>query len=78
MVFFEKAMGAFFQPSEEPCVKRAERSAATLILGSSDGTLCAAIAEQIMWLHVHCAEKRAFSLITMWVGPFQVAEMGQK
>src|SRR5260221_3332773 len=31
-----------------------------------------------MWLHVHCGEKPAFSLITMWVGPFEVAEMGQK
>ena len=40
-------MGAFFQPSEEPGVKRAKRSGATLIPGSSDGTLCAAIAEQM-------------------------------
>ena len=40
-------MGAFFKPSEEPGVKRAKRSAATLIPGSSDGTLCAAIAEQM-------------------------------
>src|SRR6266566_3526936 len=40
-------MGAFFKPSEEPGVKRAKRSAATLIPGSSDGTLCAAIAEQL-------------------------------
>ncbi len=63
-------MGAFFTPSEEPGVKRAKRSGATLIPGSSDGTLCAAIAEQM--------EKNAFSLTTMRVGPFQVAEMGQK
>src|SRR6266496_1588192 len=40
-------MGAFFKPSEEPGVKRAKRSGATLIPGSSDGTLCAAIAEQM-------------------------------
>src|SRR5438046_10346109 len=40
-------MGAFFKPSEEPGVKRAQRSGATLIPGSSDGTLCAAIAEQM-------------------------------
>src|SRR6266566_3655718 len=40
-------MGAFFHPSEEPGVKRAKRSGATLIPGSSDGTLCAAIAEQM-------------------------------
>src|SRR5260370_8074597 len=40
-------MGAFFTPSEEPGVKRAKRSGATLIPGSSDGTLCAAIAEQM-------------------------------
>src|SRR5713226_7731574 len=40
-------MGAFFTPSEEPGVKRTKRSGATLIPGSSDGTLCAAIAEQM-------------------------------
>src|SRR5439155_9789321 len=40
-------MGAFFKPSEEPGVKRAKRSGATLIPGSSDGTLCATIAEQM-------------------------------
>src|SRR5260370_2551566 len=40
-------MGAFLTPSEEPGVKRAKRSGATLIPGSSDGTLCAAIAEQM-------------------------------
>ncbi len=40
-------MGAFFTPSEEPGVKRAKRSGVTLIPGSSDGTLCAAIAEQM-------------------------------
>src|SRR6266849_7631113 len=40
-------MGAFFQPTEEPGVKRAKRSGATLIPGSSHGTLCAALAEQM-------------------------------
>src|SRR2546423_4741607 len=40
-------MGAFFKPSEEPGVKRAKRSAATLIPGSSDGTRYAAMAEQL-------------------------------
>src|SRR5437016_8938821 len=40
-------MGAFFTPSEEEGVKRAESSAATLTPSSSDGTLCAAIAEQV-------------------------------
>src|SRR5437868_1430717 len=40
-------MGAFFTPSEEPDVKRAKRSAATLLPGSSHGTCCAAIAEQL-------------------------------
>src|SRR6266550_1914776 len=40
-------MGAFFKPSEEPGVKRAKRSGATLIPGSSHGTLCAAIAERM-------------------------------
>src|SRR5438874_5014456 len=40
-------MGAFFTPFEEPGVKRAKRSGATLIPGSSNGTLCAAIAERM-------------------------------
>jgi hypothetical protein len=44
--FLEKALGAFFKPSEEQGVKRAEWSAATLIPCSS-GTLCATIAQQI-------------------------------
>jgi hypothetical protein len=50
-----------------------------LIPGSSDGTLCAAIA-----LADECGrkfaslEKHFHSRCTVWVGPFQVAEMGQK
>src|SRR5438034_6705368 len=40
-------MGAFCKPSEEPAVKGAKRRGATLTAGSSDGTRCAAIAEQM-------------------------------
>ena len=75
--FFAKAMGAFFKPSEEPAVKRAKRSGAILIAGSSDGTLCAAIAEQMSAV-VHSLRRKTLSLTTIRVGPFQVAEMGQK
>src|SRR5438270_8947963 len=40
-------MGALFKPWEEPGGKRAKRSGATLLPGSSHGTRCAAIAEQM-------------------------------
>ena len=70
-------MGAFFTPSEEEGVKRAESSAATLTPSSSDGTLCAAIAEQVSAV-ASSPQTTMLSLITMWVGPFEVAEMGQK
>ena len=76
--FFEKAMGAFFTPSEEHGVKRAQRSGATLIPCSSDGTLCAAIALADQCSCKFAAKNIAFFLFTIWVGPFEVAEMGQK
>jgi hypothetical protein len=76
--FFEKAMGAFLKPSENGGVKRAERNAATLIPPFSDGTLCAAIAERMSVIANSQREKHASSRCTVWVGPFQVAEMGQK
>src|SRR5437870_12018460 len=71
-------MGAFFKPSEEPGVKRAKRSGATLIPGSSDGTLCAAIAEHMSDVARSLRRKTLSLSPPCGVGPFQVAEMGQK
>ena len=72
--FFEKAMGAFFRLSEEQGVQGAESSGATWIPCSSDGTLCTAIAEQIST--VASSTQRAMLSFTIWVGPFEVAEVG--
>jgi hypothetical protein len=59
-------MGAFFKPSEEAGVKRAERNGATLIPASSDGTLCAAIAEQMSVVANSRALKNAFILAVQY------------
>src|SRR5438552_1826906 len=72
-------MGAFFTPSEAHGVKRAQRSGATLIPWASEATLCAATAEQISVVANAQQEQHFLSRCwTVWVGPFQVGEMGQK